>query len=277
MAAARYLDRVSPVHRVGYETSMRRRIAIGVLVAVVAVVAGLLIGRPGRSDLAVAGERMRAQNLRGTFSIVARSPKESFSFAGDVLTTADSSRGRLTGVVAIPGQGRVAVDMLDVGDDFWMRFPKAPQLLPHGKRWVHMVDRDSAPESLTPSQLSRMLADAGDAEKVGSERVSGVATTHYRARLDARDAMHQIGGVTEKRFERRFGGHDFQVPVEAWIAKDGLPRRIEVDFHLGAASMRATVQIARYGVPVSTHAPPPDQVIEERDWDAFTQANGQSS
>ena len=41
--------------------------------------------------------------------------------------------------------------------------------------------------------------------------------------------------------------------------------------------MKAAVQIARYGVPVTTHAPPPEQVIEEDDWQAYTQSLDQSS
>ena len=102
---------------------------------------------------------------------------------------------RLTGVVKAPGQGRVAVDMIGVGDELWMRFPAAPQLLPHGKRWVHVVDREGAPESLTPSQLARMLVDADDVQKLGEARVSGVGTTHYKAtsRCPSRRGSHATG------------------------------------------------------------------------------------
>ena len=256
---------------------MRRRIAIGVLAAVAAVVAGLLIGRPGKSDLAVAGERMHAQNMRGTFAIKADTGSRRFSFAGSMLEVADGSRGRLTGIVEQPSAGAVPVDLIVVHDDTWMRFPSRPRLLPRGKRWVHMVDRSSTPQSLTPSQFSRFLADAGDVSKVGDARVSGLSTTHYRATLSAREVVHEIGGATEKRFDSHFGDRDLKIPVEAWIARDGLPRRLKVAMSLGDASIDIVIQIARYGVPVPTHAPPRQQVIEERDWDAYTQADGQSS
>jgi hypothetical protein len=71
-----------------------------------------------------------------------------FSWAGTGVSTADGSRGVMDGRLAFEGEQPVEMDMIFVGDEFWLRSGAIP--LPRGKRWIHSVDRTIAPETLTP-------------------------------------------------------------------------------------------------------------------------------
>lgn len=252
----------------------RTRIAIGAGVAVAAAVLALLIAAlvgPSRSELASAADRLQAQNTSGTIAIGLATTGDTLSVSGRYVQNARGNRGQLTGSVTIPSGRVVAMQARFLGDDLWLRYPGLRGALPPGYRWIHMLNRTSGPESMTPSQFARFLTDADSVRKVDDdEPIDGRPTAHYRGLVDFEDVAKEIGGQTEQRFERIFRGADVELPVEAWIRRDGLPRRIRISGRFATGSVDMTLDILRYGVAVAVRPPPSGSVIEERDWQTYT-------
>jgi hypothetical protein len=253
--------------------SRRRRLAItgatAAAIAALAVVGALLIAA-GPSDLARAADRMSAQNMFGRLRLEMSTTDGHFAISGTTRETADGSRGISVGTVR-QGSRELPLSTLVIDGRVWVRFPGAPRLMPPGKRWVHMVDDAVAPRTLTPAQFAHFLADADDVHEVADdERVLGRLTTHYRGLLDLEDVAGEVGGTTAERYRRRFGDRDLRVPIEAWISRDGLPRRLTLRMHAGGESFDSSIDIVRYGVPVHVRRPPAARVIEQRDWIAYT-------
>lgn len=104
---------------------------------------------------------------------------------------------------------------------------------------------------MTPDRLLKDLIDKSKkVEKLGTEDIRGVATTHYRAHLD------------ESTFEIN-GNSDVPDAVDAWIDEDGLPRRVRVPYGVADDSIAAVVDLFDFGVKVDAEAPPADEIVPE--------------
>jgi len=105
------------------------------------------------------------------------------------------------------------------------------------------------PDATSPDRvLKELIASSKKVDKLGSEEIRGVATTHYRAHLDeaklGKDSVEASGGV-----------------VDAWIDGQELPRRIQV--HYSGGDGAAVVDLFDFGVPVDVEAPPADEIVSE--------------
>jgi len=118
------------------------------------------------------------------------------------------------------------------------------------------------------SGLSFLEAVSGGVQKVGTETVRGVATIHYRATVD----LTKLGAKLPARARSllrnlRETAHLSSLPVEVWIATDGIARRFS--YSMGPLTMgsetgsaTATMELYDFGVPVSVKAPPAADVID---------------
>jgi hypothetical protein len=86
-------------------------------------------------------------------------------------------------------------------------------------------------------------------DKLGSEEIRGVTTTHYRAHLDKTKAGL---GILK----------DEPGVVDAWIDDQGLPRRIRVPFG-GENEAAGVFDLFDFGVPVDVEAPPANEIVSE--------------
>jgi hypothetical protein len=108
------------------------------------------------------------------------------------------------------------------------------------------------PGGTSPDRLLKDLIDSSKkVEKLGSEEIRGVATTHYRAHLDSTKLGVNAGE---------------SVAVDAWIDEEGLPRRVRVPFGAGGYA-GAVVDLFDFGVPVDIDAPPANEVVSEDKFD----------
>jgi hypothetical protein len=191
-------------------------------------------------------------------------PEGSTEMTGEGVSSADGSRGRVVADYVVEGQ-HVPMTIIGIGDEAWMRSPKAfAGMLPRGKRWVHSVDPTTAPQTLTPSEWSRFLAEADGVSVVDEdEPVRGSPTTHYKGNVDAGELADEVGGETEQRIQRALAGRELRFPVEAWIGRDGLPVRLHIVARDASTSIDVTADMLEYGVPVNVKPPPPDVVVEE--------------
>jgi hypothetical protein len=122
-----------------------------------------------------------------------------------------------------------------------------------------------------PSQIFHMLTSVSNGvTKVGDEKVRGVDTTHYRAVVDLGKVGAQQGysPADVAKLKQLMGTSSY--PVDVWIDKDGLPRRVQFDqpvpttsaAGLKGARMIATEEFYDFGTPVSVQAPPADQTVD---------------
>ncbi|MFF3123617.1 hypothetical protein ACFVRD_14880 [Streptomyces sp. NPDC057908] len=113
-----------------------------------------------------------------------------------------------------------------------------------------------------PEHVLRQVAQMRRASKVGEETVNGAPAVHYRGVLthetvtlrmvkDMRakvDTMReQIGGLT--------------VYADAWVDRSGRIVRTRLDWPMGAAGVKATMNLADHGKSVRVNAPDPGKVV----------------
>jgi len=110
---------------------------------------------------------------------------------------------------------------------------------------------------MTPDRLLKELTKASkEVEKVGSEDIRGVGTTHYRAHLD-------------KSKLRSDATNDVPDAVDAWIDDQGLARRVRVPYGSEKDAGAEVVDLFDFGVPVDVQAPTADVIVSEEKFDAL--------
>jgi len=150
-------------------------------------------------------------------------------------------RGQISAAESFAGK-KINLTEVFSGLTFYMPTSAIPQLskVAGGKPWLKFdmsrmlgaMGLSSLPTGTDPSQyVDYLRAVHASPKRIGSARVRGVATTHYRATIDlsryadlvpsAQRAAAERGIST---LERALGAHT--LPVDAWIDHDNLLRRL---------------------------------------------------
>lgn len=111
----------------------------------------------------------------------------------------------------------------------------------------------------------------GAIDEVGEDEVRGVATTHYRARVDLGRAAERAGDMVDgeafDRFVEMLG--DDSLRIEVWVDGDDLVRRVRIPVRLpaeaGGAELAFTAEYFDFGADVEVPAPDPADVQELQD------------
>lgn len=123
--------------------------------------------------------------------------------------------------------------------------------------------------------LAYLGAVTGNVEEVGSDRVRGVATTHYRAVIQVDDVLAQAPSKDRavlRQYLTMLGMK--QLPMDVWVDVDGLLRRQVTIIDLGqnnlldspkAPEILNTVEFCDFGAEVDITPPPADQVMTLKD------------
>ena len=82
------------------------------------------------------------------------------------------------------------------------------------------------------------LRGAGDVEKVGTETLRGVETTHYRATIDPQKALDRAPAALRDKVKAGLDALGGPVPVDVWIDGDGQARKIAMNLDAGRARSR---------------------------------------
>jgi hypothetical protein len=257
----------------------------------------LLAGCGGTADqldpLALAAERTaNADSAR--FEMTMEMAGAGQAFAATATGAVDNASQRatmsmdLSGLAqafgAPAGTGSMSMDMVMDGQVIYMRFPLLTQMLPGGKPWVRLDlvelakrgDFDlgqlqSFSENDPRRTLDYLRAVSGEIETLGSEKVRGVQTTHYRAVVNLRkypdlvpdELRESVQEAVDRLIEQVGIG---AVPVEVWIDDDQLVRRMAMEFDVAAGTTpvasKVTMEMFDYGVPVSVTAPPAAEVSD---------------
>jgi hypothetical protein len=192
-----------------------------------------------------------------------------------VFNTGENGSGQLTITVDVGGR-EFKIDSVITGTVLYMRSP-AFQQLTGGKQWVKLdlgkiaaqrgIDIGSLLNtSPTPtSALAYLGGSSGDVEKVGTEKVQGVDTTHYRVTVDlARAASHAKGTAKQslKRLMQTSGVK--KVPEDVWIDDKGYVRKVVYDTAGGGGGQKArvTMVLHDFGPKVPIQPPPKGSVVD---------------
>jgi hypothetical protein len=150
--------------------------------------------------------------------------------------------------------------------------------LPNGKSWVK-VDLERALKKLgvdlanlgvgqSPTGVLAQLRGSTNTQKVGTETVDGVRTTHYRGTVDVQDALDQATAKERKTLQRLLdeakahGVDATSTTFDVWVGDDGLVRRLTQ--RVGNVG-HLTMTFSDYGEPVHIEAPAADATVDLSD------------
>jgi hypothetical protein len=146
-------------------------------------------------------------------------------------------------------------------------FPAGRQL-PNGKSWVK-VDLERALKKLgmdfanlgigqSPTGALAQLRGSANTQKVGTETIDGVRTTHYRGTVDVQEALGQATAKERRALQRLLdeaeahGVDATSRTFDVWVGDDGLVRRLTEQ--VGSLG-HVTMTFSDYGEPVHIEAP----------------------
>ncbi|MGW2477393.1 LppX_LprAFG lipoprotein [Streptomyces sp. NPDC001665] len=113
-----------------------------------------------------------------------------------------------------------------------------------------------------PRHVLAQVARMHDVSKAGEERVNGTAAVHYKGTLDqeavtlrmAEDMREKVDSIRELTGE-------VAVDADVWIDEQGRIVRTRLDWPLGGASVRATMDLAKYGLAVEAAVPDEADIV----------------
>jgi hypothetical protein len=121
-----------------------------------------------------------------------------------------------------------------------------------------------------PTQQLDQLRGAGKVTRVGSEKVRGTPTTHYRATIDLRKAAKKVPAAQREEARRsidrliKLQGRS-TLPVEVWIDDKGRLRRERVTQRVQGQSLDFTMDLYDFGTREALKAPPASQTQDFSD------------
>ena len=223
--------------------------------------------------------------------------------AFDTTIDVGGNNARMTGDGKVDFRDRAASMRFDVGDllrgsglpatanEQWtiitqglvvyMNAPTLSRQLPGGKPWLKLdVEKLAKSQNVNlgqfrqltqndPTQvLDYLRAASGKIEKVGTEDVRGVSTTHYRATVDLDKVADQAPANLRKTFRASIRslkqglGRD-KIPVDVWVDDQDLVRRLAEHLTIaGGGKIDFAVDFYDFGTPVSVSPPPASQTLD---------------
>ncbi|MFJ9659299.1 hypothetical protein ACIRPR_15225 [Streptomyces griseoflavus] len=161
-------------------------------------------------------------------------------------------------------------------------YQKAPgRKAPEGKPWIKIdlekfaaqqgVDNQQFGDPAQTAAFAKAITDK-DVTEVGTEKIDGVNTTHYRVSVDVAELP---GG---DRMREQFGS---TLPMQVWLDEEGRLRRQQIDMTVKDAAsasakpgdgsaprqlkMSTVLQFSDFGTDVDAEAPPAEQVTDMTD------------
>ena len=275
-----------------------RRAGVAVGLVVVALLGGCGSGTTPLE--AVAGAATKTTDARTT-KVALTMKSDSGLFAKGLNENGafdlTNRRGRFdidTSQFGLPGaQGTVeAIFDYNAGLVIYMRFPKLAEEMP-GKEWMKIdfadlmkgsgIDINSILQSQSgdPTSGLEQMRGATEVTKVGTEKVRGVDTTHYRVVIDLDKAVRESPATQRAAMQKLADLYTVkELPAEVWLDDAGRVRRYTstidtstIKLPTGAQSsanpitgkMTITMEFFDFGTVVDATPPPADQVVNFQD------------
>jgi hypothetical protein len=226
--------------------------------------AGVLRGRAdGGSDVLnvvqAASRTAAAQpTLRASYSFHVSGSGVDVTSKGEMLV--DTVRKLSSGTISAPGLGEVR--LVSSGGVAYVQLPGG-RVDAFGKHWLSLRAPSGAASlgGQDPLAALKLLGDPKTVKTVGSEKVHGVRTTHYRVRIDPT----RLGDAVAK------SGSGFAVPPGAldqlknaafdlWLDGSHLPRRMHMALQIQNVKMSMLFEFRDYGQRFEVTLPEPTDV-----------------
>jgi hypothetical protein len=200
----------------------------------------------------------------------------------------------------IPGTapGGATVSTVFDGKAIYMRFPdELAAGLPEGKRWARIdlaalsseagIDVAALSAQFNSSDplanIALLTGAAGEVTELGTEDVRGISTRHLRMTVDLQKATEQVAsrlaGPNAERLKAAVTQAATtvgvtQLPIEAWIDSDGLPRRLVYEMDLSKAKVpgaegapaagtaKVNMEFFDFGKDINVSIPPAGETID---------------
>jgi hypothetical protein len=200
----------------------------------------------------------------------------------------------------IPGTppGGATVSTVYDGKAVYMRFPEElAGGLPAGKHWARLdlaalssqagIDVAALSAQFNSSDplanIALLAGASGDVTEVGTEDVRGVSTRHLKMTVDLQKAGEQltatVSGPKAERLKAAVAQAAAtlgvtQLPIEAWIDADGLPRRLAYEMDLSKAKIpgaegapatgtaKVSMEFFDFGEDVKVSIPPAAETVD---------------
>jgi hypothetical protein len=177
------------------------------------------------------------------------------------------------------------LELIQDGGTAYIQFPLIAKQLPAGKTWIKGDAKDLS--SADAGQLGQfgslagtdprdifgfLKAVSGPIEAVGSEKIRGVETSHYRATVETAKlaqlvpaAQRQgLGGVDQAAKQAGLA----EIPIDIWIDAEQRVAKLAVDLDAkqpgsdAAVKAALVIELYDYGAPLDVELPPADQVVD---------------
>lgn len=215
------------------------------------------------------------------------------SITGKGVSSLDSAKGRYTfdlapllSLAGVPKGTPGNLELLFDGGTIYAKPPAVKQLkIPGGKSWISLELPKIASAlglpttglgelfTLTPEAQLRALQSAKGLKKVGTEKVAGADTTHYRGTFKVADLIKSLPAdkraAVQQSLDRieKLGGANSAasfgqpVPAELWVDKDGVTRKFLSETKLpsqGATpggTIKQSYVLSDFGTPLDVTPP----------------------
>jgi hypothetical protein len=186
----------------------------------------------------------------------------------DMTGTGDFQTSPRLGAMHIAMQAagqQIVMDEVSKGWTVYLKSPLFSAQLPAGKHWLSIdVKKASSKLGVNLSQYTQQdptdalaaLKRAGAVDKVGSEQIDGVDTTHYRATIDLSKAAKSLPQGTSLK----------SLPVDVWIDGDNQLRRMVLNYSATvsgqAASTKMQMDFSNFGEQLNVQAPSASDTVD---------------
>jgi hypothetical protein len=249
-----------------------RRLAVAGAVAAVAAGCGGGGDSASPADIQQAASKTaKAGSLEADFAVSA----QGLTGSGSGVFNSKQRTGQLK--MKLNASGReIPVDSFVDGDVLYLRSPAFAQATTQNKQWIklNLATLGSAQGSTdlsgildaspTPANALAYLQGSSTVDKVGSESVGGVDTTHYSVSANLDRAAEHASGATRDAVQGVISQSGVKnLPLEVWVDGNGYIRKVSYDEHAGRRqAATVTMELHDFGGPVAITAPPSDSVVD---------------
>jgi len=238
-------------------------------------------------DMTMPGSEQKLSfGAEGGFDAPAKRAQLTFdlsSLAELFKTIGSSFGGTMTGDLGSPEDWKL--EAIQDGDTTYIKFPLLAKQLPAGKTWIKGNAKELS--SADGGQLSQfgsfagtdprdtfglLKAVSGSIELVGSEKIRGVETNHYRAAVD----MAKLEALVPAARRQSLGGLDqaakqaglTALPLDVWIDAEKRVAKLSVDLDAKQPGSEEPVkaslviELFDYGKPLELALPSADEVVD---------------
>jgi hypothetical protein len=184
------------------------------------------------------------------------------------------------------GNDWVGEEVGDFGDGraiIYMRLPALTRVMPGGKPWIKMdLNALGKQAGIDLSQFTQLGTDpsrmvdwlrtvSGDVTTVGTEKLDGIDTTHYRATVDLSKYPDLVPPDQREAVQRAVdqltkAAHLSSFPVHVWVDEDGLVRQVRAvlteTIQGQTVNVVTTERFYDFGAPVDIQLPAESQVTD---------------